>query len=361
VPEVHAPGALAIDAGQVAWTPMQDAALAQLGIKDASDGDKAVFLHQCQRTGLDPFAKQIYMIGRPEKKSEKRGGQWIETWTTKWTIQTGIDGFRVNRSRAERQAGARGILGRPVFYDHDGIEHKVWVRPGPPAACEITYTVRDANGETPYTSVLRFEEYVQTKEINGKRVAVAQWAVKEAHMLEKCAEADVYRKAFPQDFSGIQLDDAMPPPDPDAPAVQPERQRVTAADARARSPQAVSAVVVTPDVPPAGEQVPPPADPVPPSGEPVGATFTPASQGQVGVIASHLERLGIPESDREGRLRVTARLANLAPGSLKSSKELADHQAALVIRRIRDVADAAGLDGLLLELDDPRGEVPGGE
>jgi phage recombination protein Bet len=220
--------ALAIQPGQPAWDAMQLAALDQLGLKDASDGDRAVFLHVCQRTGLDPFARQIYMIGRNEKKSEKRNGQWVDTYTKKWTIQTGIDGHRVNRARAERKAGVRGTLSRAIFYDYDGNEHKVWVQPRPPAACEITYTVRDANGETSYTSVLRYSEYVQLKDGNP----IAQWATKPAHMLEKCTEADVYRKAFPQDFSGIYLDDAMPqdtPPADGTPDGRP-RGRVTAGE-----------------------------------------------------------------------------------------------------------------------------------
>ena len=218
----------------------QLAALSQLGVKDAGDGDRLVFLHQAQRTGLDPFSRQIYMIGRNEYDNDTK------QWRKKWTIQTGIDGFRVNRARAERTAGVRGILGRAVFYDPDGNEHPVWVRREPPVACEITYTVRDGNGETPYTSVLRFNEYVQ---LNKDGEPIAQWKTKPAHMLEKCTEADVYRKAFPQDFSGVDLDDAMPAPDPDAPPVAPERQRVTAEQLRQHRPPRVTATIVagTPD------------------------------------------------------------------------------------------------------------------
>ena len=172
----HADTALAIQPGQVQWDDTQMAALGQLGLADAGNGDRAVFLHVCQRTGLDPFARQIYMIARKEQVD----GQWRK----KWTIQTGIDGFRVNRDRAERKAGVRGVLGRAIFYDHEGKEHKVWFAPRPPVACEITYTVRDADGgETPYTSVLRFAEYVQ---VNKDGNAIAQWASKPAHMLEKC-------------------------------------------------------------------------------------------------------------------------------------------------------------------------------
>jgi phage recombination protein Bet len=278
-------GALAIEAGQTSWTTMQAAALGQLGIADAPEGDKQVFLHVSQRTGLDPFARQIYMIGRNEKKSEKRGGQWVETWSVKYTIQTGIEGFRVIRGRAERAEGIRGILSRPVFYNGAGEEFKVWFFKNPPAAVELTYTVRDRNGnETPYTSILRYDEYVQTKKqtVNGTEtfVPASQWATKPVHMLEKCTEADVYRKAFPQDFSGVHLDDAMPAavdwdgmPDEEldrrARAVG-YRDRVTAEQARARHPQTVTATVVTPDVPPAGEQATPvPAEaatPAPPAG-----------------------------------------------------------------------------------------------
>lgn len=229
--------ALALSDGQVQWTPAQDAALAQLGIADASDGDKQVFLHVSQRTGLDPFSRQIYMIPR----SEKKGNGWV----TKWTIQTGIDGWRVIRARAERREGVRGRLSRAVFYDPEGNEYKVWVQPRPPVACEITYTAIDAAGnETPYTSVLRYAEYCQVRD--GK--PVAQWAMKPAHMLEKCVEADVYRKAFPQDFSGIELEGAALEDGEVATVQQQEarQNRPTGAQIRqqARQRQQVTAEVV---------------------------------------------------------------------------------------------------------------------
>lgn len=227
--------ALALDAGQVQWTPAQDAALAQLGIADASDGDKQVFLHVSQRTGLDPFSRQIYMIPR----SEKKGNGWV----TKWTIQTGIDGWRVIRARAERREGIRGRLARAVFYDPEGSEYKVWVRREPPVACEITYTAIDAAGnETPYTSVLRYAEYCQVRD--GK--PVAQWAMKPAHMLEKCVEADVYRKAFPQDFSGLELEGAALEDGGTLQQQEAQRNRPTAGQIRqqAQQRQQVTAEVV---------------------------------------------------------------------------------------------------------------------
>jgi phage recombination protein Bet len=254
----HQPGALAIQDGQPEWTPMQLAALGQLGVKDAPDGDKQVFLHVSQRTGLDPFARQIYMIPRNEKKSERRNGQWVDTWTTKWTIQTGIEGWRVIRDRAERRYGLRGIKGRFTYYDADGNDYPAWVRPLPPVAVELTYTVIEPGGrEVPYTSILRYSEYVQLKD--GK--PVAQWATKPVHMLEKCTEADAYRCAFPQDYSGVVLDDTMPPPEPATEV--PQRATGEEIRNRPRRPQQVRSevVTVTPDAAP--EDAPWPGDAVP--------------------------------------------------------------------------------------------------
>jgi len=317
----HPATALAIEPGQPTWDKTQLAALAQIGLEDAGEGDRAVFLHVCQRTGLDPFARQIYMIGRNEKVPGTQN-----QWRKKWTIQTGIDGFRVNRSRAERNAGVRGILGRAIFYDHEGSEHKVWVQQRPPAACEITYTVKDiAGNETPYTSVLRFAEYVQVRDGNP----IAQWKDKPAHMLEKCTEADVYRKAFPQDFSGIYLDDTMPPQQDAPPA--PPRGRVTAGEIVQSGPAEVSGPA--PSGQPAGhEPATGPDTPRPPAR---------ATTGQLSMLAQRLGKLGV---DDENRLST---LEKLAGRDLGTAGELTQDEATH-IRGLLDRCD--GDRGALVEL-----------
>jgi hypothetical protein len=71
-------GTLALQGNQGDWTEQQRAALAQIGVAEAPLGDQMVLLHVAQRTGLDPFARQIYMIGRNDRES---GGK-------KWTIQS---------------------------------------------------------------------------------------------------------------------------------------------------------------------------------------------------------------------------------------------------------------------------------
>jgi phage recombination protein Bet len=312
----HPATALAIQPGQISWDSTQLAALGQLGLEDAGDGDRAVFLHVCQRTGLDPFARQIYMIGRNEKVPGTQN-----SWRKKWTIQTGIDGFRVNRSRAEKDAGVRGVLGRALFYDLEGNEHKVWVQQRPPAACEITYTVRGRDGgETPYTSVLRFTEYCQTDKDGN---LIAQWKTKPAHMLEKCTEADVYRKAFPQDFSGIYLDDTMPPQE-NAPAAPP-RGRVTAGEIIERGP-ADSGEGTQEETPAVPDTPPPPAR---------------ATTGQLSMLGQRLGKLGV---DDENRLST---LEKLAGRDLGKAADLTQDEAAH-IRGLLDRCD--GDHGALVEL-----------
>ena len=337
----HSPAALAIRAGQIAWDDTQLAALTQLGIKDASDGDKSVFLHQCQRTGLDPFARQIYMIGRNEKKNERQGDRWVEKWTVKWTIQTGIEGWRVIRDRAERREGVRGILSRFTYYDPEGAEYKVWVRREPPVACEVTYTVIEASGrEVPYTSVLRFSEYVQMKD--GR--AIAQWApdAKPVHMLEKCTEADVYRRAFPQDFSGVYLDDAMPPQEA-APAAPP-RGRVTAGEvidrkpAREAEPDPIRHAAPAATSPATDSSTAPAADN--PSDLPEDAPGSADPDGQLKRLHTIFSQLEI--EDREERLAIaeaiTGRKPLTGPTRGRSSKNLSYTEA----RSLVDTLDGFG-------------------
>lgn len=336
-PAHYAQAALAISPGQDHWDKMQLAALAQLGIKDASEGDQAVFLHVCQRTGLDPFSQQIYMIPRREWDAAAKAER------VRWTIQTGIKGLRVIRARAEKREGVRGILSRFTYYDTDGTGHPVWVQKLPPVACEVTYTARDANGtETAYTSVLRFAEYCQHNK-DGK--AMAQWAPdqKPVHMLEKCTEADVYAKAFPTDFAGLLLDDAMPPPEPlDVPP-----PKVTGEEIRRRRPVQAKAEVV----PPAGDH-PWPGDAAP--AQPAAAAAAPDEAAEAAdpreEARERFARLRI--TGHESQMNYAGQLLDIAPPATLDA--LARVQAVKLALRLSQCQTKADLDTML-----KTGEVPG--
>jgi phage recombination protein Bet len=193
--------ALALRDGQGYWDERQLAALQQLGIKDVTRADLQVFLHYCQRTGLDPFSRQIYMIARRTKeKVLDEQGRLVDQWVSKQTIQVGIDGLRVIARRAAERDGVRLSYGKPVWYDGDGNEYPVWVRPEPPAAAAINvYRDRDV-----FPGIARFDSFAAKTQAGQP---MAQWATMPDHMIAKCAEAQALRKAFPHDLEGLHITD----------------------------------------------------------------------------------------------------------------------------------------------------------
>lgn len=196
--------ALAIRPGQTMWDDYQTAALDQIGLRDASNADRAVFLHQCQRTGLDPFAKQIYMIGRKSKGE------------TKWTIQTGIDGYRVLGDRVAERRGDEIEHDEPLWADDSGVWHDVWIWGNAPSAAK--YVIRK-NGKR-FAATVMYREFVQTN-FNGEPNAM--WSKMPCNQLAKCAEVQAWKKVYPNDFAGLVLEDAAQPND-DAPSA-PQRAK----------------------------------------------------------------------------------------------------------------------------------------
>lgn len=179
----------------------------------------AKFLHACERTGLDPLARQIYCIGR-------FGSDGLE-----WSIQTAIDGFRVIAERSRQYAGqdpAEWLTESgewvPAFVKKLHGDH--------PLAARVSVYRHD--WDRPMVGIATWDEYAQTKR-NGDLTAM--WAQRGPGQLAKCAEALAMRKAFPQDLSGIYTDDEMDsatPSEGDEPQTpKPRRMRTLADRARA--------------------------------------------------------------------------------------------------------------------------------
>jgi phage recombination protein Bet len=171
--------ALAITGDQKYWSQEQLSALKQLGLSNASNGDLAVFFHQAQKTGLDPFARQIYMI--------ERGGRF--------GIQSSIDGLRIVAQRSGEYAGQSG----PFWCGEDGKWVDVWLAKTPPLAAKVG-VYRQGFPEALY-AVARWDSYA----VPNNPI----WRKMPDLMLAKCAEALALRKAFPNDLSGIYTDDEM--------------------------------------------------------------------------------------------------------------------------------------------------------
>ena len=227
---------LVIAPEQTQFTDTQLSALKQIGVDNAPAGDIAVFFHQAKRTGLDPFAKQIYMIGRRTKVGN--------SYETKYTIQTGIDGYRLNVRRAAERGGDSLAVDGPYWRGETGGWDDVWLdKNTPPSAAKFTII---RNGE-PFTGIAMFHEYVQTYWDNESKSHVpnSMWTKMPANQLAKCAEAAACRRAYPDDFSGLVLEDAVQIIDETgATVVRSERGGRGVASLRAR---AQDAQVVTPD------------------------------------------------------------------------------------------------------------------
>ncbi|WP_405195144.1 phage recombination protein Bet [Streptomyces anulatus] len=186
-------GSLAIHPEQTAWTADQVAVLRQAGIKQqVTSAELSGFLHLCQRTGLDPFSRQIYLIGRYSKKD----GREV------YTPQTGIDGYRVIAQRVTAQTSGTYGYEDTLWCDASGRWRDVWLSEAPPAAAKVT-VIR--NGQR-FSAVAAFREYVQTwPDGNAKGL----WGQMPAGQVAKCAEALALRKAFPHDLAGVYTAEEM--------------------------------------------------------------------------------------------------------------------------------------------------------
>ena len=167
--------------------------------KGATDIELALFVQVANRTGLDPFARQIHAVKRNEYDPDLNDGKG--GWTKKMTIQTGIDGYRLIAERTGRYDGQRG----PFWCDDSGQWRDVWLAEEPPSAAKVEVLKRGIN--EPISGVATFREYAQTKK-GGELIVM--WKRMPAHMLGKCAEALALRKAFPQELSGIYTSEEMP-------------------------------------------------------------------------------------------------------------------------------------------------------
>jgi len=154
---------------------------------DLTTGELELFGIVCQRTALDPFARQIYALKRRAKQAD---GSYIQ----KMTIQTSIDGFRLIAERTGKYEGKEG----PFWCGPDGAWMDVWLHNNPPAAAKVG--VWKTGARVPTWGVVTWKEFGSEDRM---------WKQMGAHMLAKVAESHALRTAFPQDLSGLYTSDEM--------------------------------------------------------------------------------------------------------------------------------------------------------
>jgi phage recombination protein Bet len=168
------------------WTPEQTQLISTTIAPGCSGDELRLFAYACQRTGLDPFSKQIYAIKR---RSKQRDGSYQEVMS----VQVSIDGFRAIAERTGQLDGSETL-----WCGDDGQWTDVWISAKPPAAAKTTIWRKGSSH--PFTGVARFADY---------NAGQGLWSKMPAAMIAKCSEALALRKAFPANLSGVYSTDEM--------------------------------------------------------------------------------------------------------------------------------------------------------
>lgn len=179
---------------------------------DLNDQELQLFALVAQRSGLDPFAKQIYAV--------KRQGRV--------TFQTGIDGYR---STAERTG------------EYDGSDEPEFgeMMNGHPESATVT-VYRWRNGRRVGQTATAYWAEFYPGDGQGH-----MWKKMPRNQLAKCAEALAMRKAFPYVLADIYTPEEMDQAGPgDNAALVEAAKQPTAAERIAARRQAVEATATEP-------------------------------------------------------------------------------------------------------------------
>lgn len=171
------------------FTPEQESMIRDTFANGASAQEFAVLIEVARARGLNPLLRQIHFVERWDSNKKRMV----------WSCQVSIDGLRAIAQRT----GAYDGQDEPEYaYDDKG--HLV-------SAKQKVYR---KDWSRPVVGVAYFAEYVQrTKEGKPTRF----WATMPHVMLAKCAEALAFRKAFPEDTSGLYTPEEMGQSTNDAP------------------------------------------------------------------------------------------------------------------------------------------------
>lgn len=179
------------DVAPMDFTPEQRKLILDSFLNGASEQEAAVLLELARLRRLNPITRQIHFV----KRWQRVDGQPREVWSA----QVGIDGFRA-------------IAERTGLYDgQDEAEFEYDTTSGKRALRLARVRIYRKDWSRPAVGVAHFSEYAQTKKDGG---LVQMWLDKPHIMLAKCAEALAFRKAFPEDTSGLYAPEEMPHDEP---------------------------------------------------------------------------------------------------------------------------------------------------
>jgi len=162
--------------------------LVQGGIipKDTPPAQVALFSETCRRQKLDPFKKQIYLVGY--------GG--------KYSTIVGIDGMRAKASRTGLFAGCDDAkFDLQPNGNFETAEQLARINKKP-TTCTITVYKAIGGMRCPFTKTVVFNEYCPSSP-SGK------WGSMPFNMIAKCAEAAALRMAFAEETAGLNIEEEV--------------------------------------------------------------------------------------------------------------------------------------------------------
>ena len=135
----------------------------------------------CEEKQLNPLLKQVHFM--PFFDKEKNKGTV--------SPHVSIEGLRLKAERTGRYVGQIG----PEWCGEDGEWREAWtMHPTPPTACRVQVLRSDFT--RPVSGVVMYSEFSQN---------TTQWKARPAHLLSVRAEAQAFRKAFPDELGGLYM------------------------------------------------------------------------------------------------------------------------------------------------------------
>jgi phage recombination protein Bet len=203
-----------------AYSAPQLALIRNTVAKDCNHEEFDLFIEMCKHQGLDPFRKQIYaFVFKKTKKFKGDDGKWREVEERQLTPVTSIDGYR---SKAARCGDYRPDDKEPGFEFSDEAKNPE-TNPLGIVKCTVrAYKFGPDKEWYACVGTVYWDEYAPITEDgkwddgkfvgNGKMILDKKkpnWKRMARAMLEKCAEAKALRKGWPEEMSGLTVQEEM--------------------------------------------------------------------------------------------------------------------------------------------------------
>ncbi len=188
--------------------------------KDCNQSEFDLFIEMCKHQGLDPFRKQIYaFVFKKTKRAKDESGQWRDVEERQLTPVTSIDGYR---SKAARCADYRPDDQEPSFEYDDAAKSpdtnpvgivKCTVRAYKFGPDKLWHACVGTVYWDEFAPIVEDGEWKDNKFVGNGRLLLDKkkpnWRRMARAMIEKCAEAKALRKGWPEEMSGLVVQEEM--------------------------------------------------------------------------------------------------------------------------------------------------------